>query len=46
MCNTVKIIGLILLLMGIGMLVGLIIPCNTLLLAVVLIAVGLVILKL
>jgi|GEM_PF-7026893 len=41
MCCNFKIIGLILLLMGIGILLGIIIPCNAFILAVIFIGVGL-----
>lgn len=44
MCSCFKILGVILFLAGIGMLLGIIIPVNTFLLAVIFIAIGLCIL--
>jgi hypothetical protein len=44
MSCTIRILGLICLIMGIGMVVGIIVPCNTFVLAVILIVAGVVIL--
>ena len=44
MCNFVKALGIVLFFMGVGIILGILIPCNTFLLGLILTVAGLVIL--